>query len=287
MTSQNQWHTQILRGGAFRLDGGSMFGIIPKGLWSRWSVPDEHNRIQLQCNLALLTDGERTVLVEVGFGEKWSAKDRAIFDMENRTSVDALHDVGVDPHEITHVIVTHLHFDHAGGLTKWRDQGRGDEGGFEAAFPNATILTQKREWEDANANRSTMSRTYLKSHLDPIADQVCLIEGGSEPLPGIRLESMPGHTWGQQAVSWSDVNRDYVFPGDLCPTIAHVHPAASMAYDMEPWTNMDQKSKLLTACARDGRLILLDHEPGNPLVEVAESQAHPGRFDLQPIENSG
>lgn len=280
MSSHNQWKTKILRAGAFRLDGGSMFGLIPKGIWSQWTTPDDHNRIQLQCNLVLLNDGEHQVLVEVGYGEKWSPKDRSIFAMERRTAVDALHEVGVAPDSITHVILTHLHFDHAGALTRWQDPEAGDAGGFVATFPNARIMTQAQEWEDALANRSTMSRTYLKSHLEPIADRVEVLNGTGEPLPGIQVHPVPGHTWGQQAVSWSDRDRNYVFPGDLCPTRAHVHPAANMAYDVEPWTNMGEKSALLRSCVEQQRSIILDHDPETPLVDVSESVDHPGRFEL-------
>jgi glyoxylase-like metal-dependent hydrolase (beta-lactamase superfamily II) len=284
MTSRNQWETLVLQGGAFRLDGGSMFGIIPKEIWSAWTVPDEHNRIGLNCNLALLRDGESVVLVEAGYGDKFSEKERAIFAMTERTPVDALREAGIEPEEITHVILSHLHFDHAGALSRWADPNKGNEGGFVPTFPNATIVSQRQEWEDANANRSTMTKSYLKSHLDPVADSVLLADGEGEPLPGIKVECMPGHTWGQQAVLWSDTDREYVFPGDVCPTAAHVHPSANMGFDVEPWTNMNRKAELLAACARSGRSILLAHEPGNPLVDVVESTSHEGRFEFVPSD---
>ena len=281
MTSENSWNTTVLRAGAFRLDGGSMFGVVPKPIWSKWSAPDEANRIRLDCNCALLRDGERCVLVETGFGEKWTQKDREIFAMEERTVLDALHELDVAADAITHVVVSHLHFDHAGALTSWTDSARGDESGFSPSFPNAEIIVQQREWDDALANRSTMTRTYLRSHLDPVADRVRLVQGEAEPLPGIRVAPVPGHTWGQHAIYWSDTGRDYVFPGDLCPTRAHAHPAANMAYDVEPWTNMRQKAGFLRECADTGRLILLDHDPEQPLVGASESAERPGRYRLE------
>ena len=139
MTSRNTWNTTILRAGAFRLDGGSMFGVVPKPIWSTWTTPDEVNRIRLDCNCALLQDGENRVLVETGFGEKWSSKDRKIFAMEERTVLDALEELDVSADQITHVIVSHLHFDHAGALTSWVDASAGDELGFSPSFPNAEI----------------------------------------------------------------------------------------------------------------------------------------------------
>lgn len=282
MTSTNQWQTTLLRAGSFRLDGGSMFGVIPKAFWSRWSPPDEHNRIRLDCNCVLLRDGDRTVLVEAGYGEKWSPKDRSIFKMEERTVLDALREVSVDPDEVTHVVLTHLHFDHAGAVTGWRNPSDGDRGGFTPSFPNAELIVQKRELEDALDNRSTMTRTYLKSHLEPVLDRFRTIDGAGEILPGIAVEPAPGHTWGQQAIHWSDTDRSYAFPGDLCPTLVHAHPSASMAYDVEPWTNMKQKQSFLEACIEKQRFVILDHDPDNPLATVVESEAQSGRFELEP-----
>ena len=281
--STTQWNTRILQAGSFRLDGGSMFGIIPQAIWRKWSEPDSENRIDLQCNLVLLENGEQRVLVECGYGEKWSEKDRRIFAMERRTAVDALAEVGIAPDEITHVILTHLHFDHAGALTRWSDPTAGDEGGHVSGFPNARILVQKQEWDDARSNRSTMTRTYLASHLQPIAEQITLLEGACEPLPGIQVGPMPGHTWGQQSVSWADTDRRFIFPGDVCPTRAHVHPSASMAYDVEPWTNMNSKISLLERCREEGRSMVLGHDPDQPLVDVTAVEGRPNSFTLEPV----
>src|SRR5688572_15927686 len=197
--SSNQWSWQLLRAGAFRLDGGSMFGVVPKLLWSKYVQADEHNRIPLQTNCLLLDNGEERVVIETGFGGKWSDKERGFYELERRTVVDALREVEVTPEQINHVIVTHLHFDHAAGLTKLSESGQP-----VPTFPNARVFVQRTEWHDALENKSTMSRTYLRSHLDPIADRVELIENERELLKGITVFPMLGHTWGQQAVMFSD-----------------------------------------------------------------------------------
>ena len=275
-----RWQWKLLRAGAFRLDGGSMFGVVPKALWSRRSQPDAENRIPLQTNCLLLEAAGRRLLIETGYGDKWDAEGRAMYAMQPRSVLDALAEVGVAPESIDAVLVTHLHFDHAGGLTRL-----GPEDRPVPAFPNAEIIVQRGEWEDALANRSTMGRTYLRSHLDPVADQVRLIEGEAEVLPGIVVWPMVGHTWGQQAVRYEDGHGVVCFPGDVMPTIEHAGLAWNMAYDMLPYTNMQSKQALLERALAEGWRIVIDHEPGWPVVRVAERPDRPGQLQLLRVDD--
>ena len=176
------WSWKLLRAGSFGLDGGSMFGVVPKTIWAKLVEPDKNNRIPLQTNCLLLDDGTHHVLIETGFGDKWSDKERGFYDLERRTVVDALRESGCEPDQISHVVVTHLHFDHAAALTRLDAAGN-----LVSTFPNATLFVQKTEWDDALANKSTMTRTYLRSHLDPIADQLHLLEGEQAILGGLRM----------------------------------------------------------------------------------------------------
>jgi glyoxylase-like metal-dependent hydrolase (beta-lactamase superfamily II) len=268
---------RLLRAGAFRLDGGSMFGVVPRAIWARSSQPDEHNRIPLQTNCLLLEDGARRVLVETGFGSKWSERERGFYDLERRSVADALAEAGVAPEAIDDVVVTHLHFDHAAGLTRLDDAGRP-----VTAFPRATIHVQDLEWRHALENRSTMSRTYLASHLAPVAGQVRLLRGAAEVLPGLRVAPTPGHTWGQQGVWFQDEQGTVCFPGDVVPTVNHVGLAFSMGYDMEPYTNMLTKRELLSRAAAEEWRLVLDHEPLTPTVRVSLDAERPGQFRLEP-----
>lgn len=269
----------LLRAGAFRLDGGSMFGVVPKALWARLSPPDAENRIPLQTNCLLLEGGGRKVLVETGYGAKWGEKDRAIFGMEERSVLDALAELGVRPGDIDAVIVTHLHFDHAGGLTHL-----GEDGQAVASFTKAEVIVQRQEWEDALANRSTMSRTYLRSHLDPVAGQLRLVEGEAEVLPGIHVWPMIGHTFGQQAVRFADAGGLVCFPGDVMPTAQHLGAAYNMAYDILPYTNLQSKAELLVRAAREGWRLVIDHEPGWPVVRVQAAEK-PGQWRLEAADH--
>jgi glyoxylase-like metal-dependent hydrolase (beta-lactamase superfamily II) len=273
------WSWQLLRAGTLRLDGGGMFGVVPRTIWSKLVEPDALNRILLQTNCLLLQRDGLNVLIEAGCGDKWSDRERGFYDIERRTVVDALREAGVSPHAITHIVVTHLHFDHAAGLTRTNPGGKP-----EPVFRNAPIFVQRTEWVDALANKSTMSRTYLRDHLDPMVDRVRLLEGEISigELPGIRVLPVPGHTWGLQAVLFEDEHGTVCFPGDVIPTINHVGLAFSLGYDMMAYQNLLTKKALLERAHREQWRLVLDHEPGHPVVRVGLSPDRPGQFVFQP-----
>jgi glyoxylase-like metal-dependent hydrolase (beta-lactamase superfamily II) len=268
----------LLRAGSFRLDGGGMFGVVPKVLWQRMTAADELNRIPLNCNCLLLQRGSDLVLIETGYGDKWSDKEREIFALEHRTILDALREINVAPEDITHVIVSHLHFDHAGGLTHLNEAGEA-----VCSFPKARIFAQKQEWDDALVNKSTMTRTYLRNHLDPIAQQLELVDGEAQPLSGIDVWPLPGHTWGQQGIRFNDGSGIVAFIGDVMPTVNHVGLAFSIGYDMLPYQNMLTKKATLERAAAEHWRIAIDHEPGDsPVVRVEADKKEPGQYILIP-----
>lgn len=294
------WRWRVLRAGGFMLDGGAMFGVIPKPLWTRMVTPDERNRIPVQTNCLLLERDGKIVVVEVGNGDKFGAKERDIYGMEDRSILDALHEADCRPADVDMVIVTHLHFDHAGGLTRKPRSGEGDAP--QLTFPNARIVTQRREWEDAIANRSTMSKTYLREHLtEEVRERLLQVEGvtppdpvseigdvggelfpGTEVAPGIEVVRMPGHTWGQQAVRFRSADGGtVVFVPDVMPTANHASAAANMAYDVEPWVSMRMRMRLLHEASEKGWVLALDHEPGEAVVRVEADGTKPGAYSLR------
>ena len=273
------WNIRLLRCGAFKLDAGCMFGIIPRAVWTRWLEPDEHNRMTLQQNTLLLESAGRLVVVEVGIGDKFDEKQRSIYAMEDRAVHDALDEVGCDPKDIDAVVVTHLHFDHAGGLTR-RDPAGGDKPVL--TFPNAEIIVQEREWEDAIANKSTMHKTYLRDHLtEEVAERVRLVSGEAEVLPEITVLPMPGHTWGQQGVAITDAaGGTVVYVPDVIPTRHHARPTTNLSYDVEAYTSMLTRADLLKR-ATDGRwTLVLDHEPGHAAFTASPDPDRPGAHTL-------
>lgn len=317
---------RLLRAGRFRLDGGSMFGLVPRVVWSRSVTPDDRGRIEVQHNCLLLErsgpgPGPKLILIETGSGDKLDAKSRDIFALENRSIVDALHEADCRPEDIGAVVVSHLHFDHAGGLTRLARPGEkpdaiaqgssGQEHGVRLTFPSAAIYAQSREWDDALANRSVMTRTYFRDHLEPIRDRLepvdspppfapgAIVERDETPgVPlaareteiaggaGISVFLVPGHTWGQQAITFTDVHgRVVVFTPDVMPTVNHIGAAYSLGYDVEPYTSMVSRRWFLDEAARGNWLLVLDHEPGNPCQRVRPNGK--GWFELVGEEAGG
>lgn len=314
----------LLNAGRLRLDAGSMFGLIPRSVWSRAITTDDRDRITLTHNCILLESEQpdrelgrpRRVLIEAGTGDKLDPKMRKIFDLEERTVETAVVEAGVDPAEIDAAIITHLHFDHAGGLTRrcragetpdWTagpGEASGDCPDVRLTFPNARVWTQAREWRDAIANNSVMTRTYYRDHLLPIEPKVRLVESAppfapgftpgrdelprlsadlrrTETEPGIWVLLTPGHTWGQQAIGFTDVEgREIVFTPDVMPTAWHLGQAYSLAYDVEPYTSMISRHWFLDAASRYGWTLVLDHDPSTPVMTASSNGK--GWFDLTP-----
>lgn len=255
-----------------------MFGLIPRVVWTKWFPPqgpraiDEANRMPLQQNCLLLERDGKLVVVEVGIGDKMSPKERAIYSQADAGIHAALSSIHCDVKDVSTVIVTHLHFDHAGGLTR-----SGPAGSPVLTFPNAQIITQRREWEDALANKSTMHKTYLREHLGPdVQERVRLVDGEQEVMPGIRVWPIPGHTWGQQAVIIETGKGPICYVPDVMPTALHCRPTCNMAYDVEPYTSMLSREALLSRAHKEGWTLVLDHEPGNPVFKVGQDREKGG-----------
>src|SRR5690349_10053219 len=191
MPDSPRYSWRLLRAAKFKLDAGSMFGLVPRVVWSRTVPTDDRGRMDVQHNCLLLErhggpdDAPKLVLIETGTGDKMDAKNRDIFDLEQRSITDALQEANCDPKDIGAVLVSHLHFDHAGGLTRlarpgetpdWSGGGAAGTIAVKRSFPSARVIVQRREWSDALANRSVMTRTYFRDHLEPVADQVQLVD---------------------------------------------------------------------------------------------------------------
>ncbi len=248
-----------------------MFGIIPKALWMRSTPVDEQNRIELACNCLLVEwqhETARRVIIETGHGPKFGAKQQKIYALDPQAwLLPALQALNVDPASITDVVLSHLHFDHAGGLTCERD------GRLVPTFPTARVHVQRQEYADARANFGLSETTYPPENLNPIdqAGAWNLLEGEVEIVDGVRAILAPGHTRGHQAVLVTGRDRSLVFGGDTLPTAGHLGAAYNMSYDLFPLENRASKYKLLLTLAQHQSLLVIDHEPRTPAVTVRAS----------------
>lgn len=288
-----QWTPTLLRAGRFLLDAGCMFGIIPRVVWSKWfptvgpGAIDGLNRMPLQQNCLLLESGGRLVLIETGIGDKFPPKERSIYAQESlpdgtpRAIHHALAEKKARPEDISAVIVTHLHFDHAGGLTRLNPDNPERPA---LTFPNAEVFVQQQELDDALANRSTMNKTYLSSHLTPeVRERFRPVRGEAEVLPGVTVFPTPGHTWGQQCIRFTDAKgRTVCFVSDVMPTARHARATTNLAYDVEPYTSMLERMKLLERAEREGWVLVLDHDPDNAAYAVNRDPENPRAFALTP-----
>ena len=267
----------IFDGGHLWLDGGAMFGIIPKPLWSKTVEVDEANRIPLATSCFLVESGGKRILVESGTGPrvKYNEKEQGFFSFSDHWIADSLAAAGIEREFIDVVLLTHLHFDHAGGATM--PDGRG---GYVPTFPRAKYVVQRGEWRDAVEGHAVMTGTYRKENLEPLerAGVLALADGEAEIAPGLSVRVLPGHTRHQQGAVFSSGGRQAILPADLMPTSAHVGLRHNMGYDLMPFENMLNKEKLLKEASSGGWTLLLGQDPTSAVWHVTSGDR--GRFAL-------
>ena len=235
-----------------------MFGVVPRPLWSPVCPPDERNRIPMACNCLLIRTPGANILVETGCGDRFSDKDRDIFAVgEGIRVADQVRSAGVGPDEVTDVVLTHLHFDHAAGALS------ASEDGLKATFANAVHWVQAREWQDARSGLSIMRSSYIPSDLERLFDsvQVRFLDGDSEISPAVRTYITGGHTAAHQSVVVAGSERTLAYLGDLIPTRAHLSPYWIMAYDMHPHDTFTQKQAWTQRAFDEGWIVAWDHDP--------------------------
>ncbi len=257
------WKVHAIQAGGQKLDGGSMFGVVPKPLWERRIPADERNRIQLGMRCLLVEHERGLVLIDNGLGNKESARFREIYGVENagaegRTWLDdALQRLGVAPADVTMMIDTHLHFDHAGGNT-YRDA----EGQVRLSFPRARYVVQRSEYQWATTTNERTVASYFAHNFAPVmeAGRLELVQGEVEILPGITLVPTPGHTPGHQSVRLDSGGETAFFPADLVPTAAHLPLPWIMGYDVEPMVTLETKRRMLRLAAEQQWLVVFEHD---------------------------
>jgi glyoxylase-like metal-dependent hydrolase (beta-lactamase superfamily II) len=244
--------------GYFRLDGGAMFGVVPKPLWERRAPADERNRIALAMR-PLLVRGAKTMIIDAGAGNKMDAKSVDIYAIDRRRNiVHSLADAGLGVEDVEIALASHLHFDHAGGFTT-----RTEVGEIRPAFPNARYVVRDQEWEDATHPHERNRASYLQDDFVPLkaAGVLDLVAGDAEIMPGVRVRWTGGHARSHQVVMIESGGRTAVFTADMIPTTAHVDEPWIMGYDLYPMETLAFKRTFVREAIDREYLIFFEHDP--------------------------
>jgi glyoxylase-like metal-dependent hydrolase (beta-lactamase superfamily II) len=260
----------FLSGGRFRLDGGAMFGVVPKVIWERAAPADERNRIRMRMSCLLIEGDGKRVLVDAGSGTKVDTKFRDIYAIERPEALlEDLAAVGYRPEDVTDVAMTHLHFDHCGGGTV-----RGEDGVVRATFPKARYFVRRQEWHDAHHANERNRASYLSDNYDPLesSGQLTIHEEDREILPGVWMKCLPGHTLGHQGTFFDIPGERALYVVDLIPTAAHLSLPFIMGYDLYPMTTLETKRAILREATREGWLLLFEHDPDHHAIRVSGTE---------------
>lgn len=282
-----RWEVNSLEFGHFRLDGGAMFGVVPRTLWEQVAAPDELNRIAMALRCLLVRDDAgHVVLVDCGAGDKDSAAFRQIFALEDAGAsiAEKLGELGLTPDDVTHLVLSHLHFDHAGGATR-----RQADGTLVLTFPRALHVVQKAQWEWAQAPSVRDRASYLGDNLEPLAEaRLQLVDGAAELLPGLRLWPVHGHTPGMQLVEVeggpgpaSPEGLGLIYCADLIPTAAHLPLPWVMGYDLHPLTVVEEKAALYQRVGQGSHWLVFEHDPAVAAARVDTTGKRPQMLEAR------
>jgi glyoxylase-like metal-dependent hydrolase (beta-lactamase superfamily II) len=282
------WTFRTFHDGRFKLDGGAMFGVVPKTFWERSHPSDEKNRIELDLRCLLAEHGDRRILVDTGMGDRWGDKHRQIYALERRPNqlVAELAEAGITRESITDVVLTHLHFDHCGGTLQEAD------GELRPVFANARHWVQKRQWEWAQDPSERDRASFRAEDFQALAEHgdLQLIDGAQEIMPGVRTTPISGHTPGQQMVEFHTGAGTLVYVADLLPFLSQVHIPWVMGFDLNPLLTVTEKKQFLTRAAEDGYVLVFEHDTRNEAatVKFADGKFQPDRvFTLAEAAGGG
>ncbi|MEO1054045.1 MAG: MBL fold metallo-hydrolase [Bacteroidota bacterium] len=256
----------VINTGYFKLDGGAMFGVVPKSIWTKLNAPDDNNMCTWAMRCLLVEDGNKAILIDNGIGDKQSEKFFSFYYLHGDDSlIKSLDTAGFSPDDITDNLLTHLHFDHCGGGVKYS----GDK--LVPAFKNATYWSNEAHWQWALAPNPRERASFLKENLLPMQEsgQLKLLEPTeSVPLPNMEVLYVDGHTEKQMLPKISYKGRTIVFTADLIPSVGHIGLPYVMAYDVRPLLTMEEKTQLLEEAADNNYILFFEHDPVNECCTV-------------------
>ena len=261
------YRLHAIQTGLFKLDGGAMFGVVPKNLWQKTNASDEQNRIDMCTRALLLDNGRRKILIDNGVGYKLPEKVNKIYDVDfsQYTFEQSLANINLKREDITDVILTHLHFDHAGGSTYFDE-----EKNLNLSFPNATYHVQKKQYEWA-LNPSERDRaSFFPDNYKPLEEKKVLnfVNDEFKFDEFITLLPVNGHTSHMQLIKVSDGENTLLYTADLIPTAGHVSAPYIMGYDLFPLTTLEEKHKYLKEISENNWTVFFEHDPYNECAKI-------------------
>ncbi len=257
--------------GNLKLDGGAMFGVVPKVIWGKSYPSDENNLCNWSMRCLLIVDGDRRILIDCGIGDKQSEKFFSNYYLNGDDTLEkSLEAVGFTLDDITDVILTHLHFDHAGGAIRWNS----DKTDYEVTFKNATYRTSRQQWEWATSPNNREKASFLKENILPIKEmgRLELIEVDTELFPNVSVRIFNGHTDGQVIPFIKYKDKTVVYMADLLPSAAHVPLPWVMSYDTRPLLTLEEKEPFMAEAAKNGYILFFEHDILNECCTVMETE---------------
>lgn len=272
--------------GNFKLDGGAMFGVVPKLLWARLYPADENNLCNWAMRCLLAVDGDRKMLIDTGIGGKQSEKFFSLYQLNGPATLEkSLAAHGFSASDITDVVLTHLHFDHCGGSV--RHKPGTDKTQFEPAFPNALYWTSRRQWDWAVHPNRREAASFLKENILPIQEsgRLRFIEKDAQLYPGFRVRLYNGHTEGQVIPFIKYGAKTVVFMGDLIPSAAHIPLPYIMGYDIRPLDALEEKERFLKEAVENNYILFFEHDLYNECCTVHDTPKGVGVAESFPLKN--
>jgi len=257
--------------GNFKLDGGAMFGVVPKVLWSKAYPCDENNLCNWSMRCMLVVDGDRKILIDNGIGEKQDEKWLKHYYLNGEATLEgSLAEAGFLPKDITDVILTHMHFDHCGGSVKWNNERTG----YELAFPNATYWTSHQQFDWATKPNRREKASFLKENILPIQEsgRLRLVEDEGEYIPNITFKLYHGHTEGQVIPHIRYNGKTVVFMADLMPSAAHIPMPWIMAYDTKPLQTLKDRERFYKEALAEDYILFFEHDINNEAGIIHETE---------------
>ena len=261
--------------GNFKLDGGAMFGVVPKVIWEKTNPADNKNRIDMAMRSLLIIEGNRIILVDTGIGHKYNEKFKKIYaiDHQKNTLQKSLNKIGLSEKDITDVILTHLHFDHCGGTTYYDKNGN-----LKITFPNAKIWVQEKHLNWARNPNAREKASFFKENIEPLveSEQLQLIDGETQIIPNVELKVVNGHTEAQQLVLITYKDKKILYAADLFPTYGHIPLPYVMSYDVRPLVTLKEREFWLPYIYDNNIIVFYEHDPYNECGFVTKNEK--GKF---------